>query len=120
MNEKLQNALDQAVIFGGKAVGRVAAYGNGFVQWAKEYPELALSIVVPVAVAGIKSTQSLIVNNRIKSERNRIDHTYYDPSSGMHWELKRKASNNDRAEILRRKAQGDDVYTILRNMNLLK
>lgn len=89
------------------------------VHWVAENPEMTIAIIGGAA-ALIKSTQSLVVNQRIHAERRRIDHTYYDPSTGMHWELKRKATNADRAEILRRKKNGSDIYTILREMNLIR
>ena len=88
-------------------------------QWIGDNPEMALAIAGGAATL-LKSTQSLVVNRRVRLERNRIDHTYYDPSTGMHWDLKRKATNADRAEILRRKALGQDAYTILKQMNLIK
>lgn len=89
------------------------------VHWVANNPEMTVAMVGGAA-ALIKSTQSLVVNHRVRSERKRIDHTYYDPSTGMHWELKRKATNADRAEILRRKKNGSDIYTILREMNLIR
>ena len=75
---------------------------------------------IPVVVALLKTGQSVSVNKRLRKERERIDNTYYDPSTGFHWELRRKATNKDRAEILRRKNNGQDTYTILKQMGLIK
>lgn len=119
MNEKVEKAKEKAKEFGRKAASEAKRFGSEAVEFANRNREV-LVIAVPVVIAGIKSGQSLIVNRRINSERKRIDHTYYDPSTGMHWELKRKASNADRAEILRRKRAGQDVYDILRQMNLIR
>lgn len=119
MEEKFKTVKGKAKDFGRKAIGEAKRFGTEAVEFANRNREV-LVIAVPVVIAGIKSGQSLMVNHRINSERKRIDHTYYDPSTGMHWELKRKASNADRAEILRRKRAGQDVYDILRQMNLIR
>lgn len=119
MEEKIEKAKQKVKDFGRKAGNKVKRFGSEAVEFANRNREV-LVIAVPVVIAGIKSGQSLMVNHRINSERKRIDHTYYDPSTGMHWELKRKASNADRAEILRRKKAGQDVYDILRQMNLIR
>ena len=119
MNEKIEKAKKKAKDFGRKAIGEAKRFGIEAVEFANRNKEV-LIVAAPVVIAGIKSRQSLMVNRRIKGERKRIDHTYYDPQTGMHWELKRKASNADRAEILRRKKAGQDVYDILRQMNLIR
>lgn len=119
MKEKFETAKEKAKDFGRKAVGEAKRFGTEAVEFANRNKEI-LIVAAPVVIAGIKSGQSLMVNRRIKGERKRIDHTYYDPSTGMHWELKRKATNADRAEILRRKKAGQDVYDILRQMNLIR
>ena len=103
----------------GQAVDITREKVRDTVHWVANNPEMTVAMVGGAA-ALIKSTQSLAVNHRVRSERKRIDHTYYDPSTGMHWELKRKATNADRAEILRRKKAGKDTYTILREMNLIR
>lgn len=89
------------------------------IRWGIENPEKVVAIVGLTATL-LKSSQSLVVNHRIKIERNRIDHTYYDPSTGFHWELIRKATNNDRMRITELKKQGLDTYTILHQLKLIK
>lgn len=92
---------------------------NGAVRWGIENPEKVVAII-GVTAALLKSSQSLVVNHRMKVERNRIDHTYYDPSTGFHWELIRKATNNDRMRITELKKQGLDTYEILHQLKLIK
>jgi hypothetical protein len=119
MNEKLENVKESAKDFGQRAkdeAKRIGAQTTAFVQRNKEL----IVVCVPVAIAAIKSGQSLIVNRRVAKERDRIEHTFYDPRTGFHWELKRKPSNADRAEIIRRREGGQDMYRILKEMNLIK
>lgn len=119
MNEKLDTALKPAKEWGRKAKEEAKRLGNQAAAFARRNKELIV-VSVPIAVAAIKSGQSLMVNRRLNKERSRIDHTYYDPRTGFHWELKRKPSNADRAEILRRKEKGQDMYQILKEMNLIR
>lgn len=119
MNEKFEKAKRDAQAFGRKAWEQAKDGAAKVGYFVKENREL-VAIGVPVVIAGIKSGQSLIVNRRMKTERDRIDHTYYDPSTGFHWELRKKPTNADRAEILRRRKAGQDTYDILRQMGLIK
>lgn len=119
MKEKFDEAKQKAMEFGHKVKVEATQTATKAVEWGVENKELVIAMI-PVAITVVKTGQSWAVNHRVKTERSRIDHTYYDPSTGMHWELKRKATNADRAEILRRKKAGQDTYTILRQMNLIK
>lgn len=116
---KIETAKQNVKDFAGKVRSEAEALGARTVDFVIENKELCIA-AIPVVVGALKVGQSQIVSHRQTRERRRIQRTYYDPSSGMHWELKRKATNNDRAEILRRKAEGEDVYTILRQMNLIR
>ncbi len=89
------------------------------IEWSVNNPELVVTYI-GVATAFLHSTRSIVVSHRVAAERKRIDQTYYDPSTGFHWDLRRKATNADRAEILRRKALGQDTYSILHDMRLIK
>ena len=68
----------------------------------------------------LKASQSLIVSHRVYEENRRQDRTYYDPSTRMRWDLRRKPSNYERAEILRRRETGEDIYDILKSLGLSK
>lgn len=89
------------------------------IEWGVNNPEKVIA-VAGIAVAAMKASQSLVVSHRVKAERQRIDHTYYDPSTGFHWELRRAATNADRAKILERKANGEQIVDILKDLKLIK
>lgn len=77
-------------------------------------------VAVPVAIAAIRSSQSLIVSRRVDKEQKRKDRSYYDRHTMTQWDLRRKMSNAEKAEVLRRQELGQDTYDILRSMGLLK
>lgn len=118
MNEKIENVKTEICDFANKAKNEATRAANDAVEWAIDNKELVIAMI-PVAIAAIKTGQSLAVNHRVKMERKRIDHTYYDPSTGMHWDLKRVATNNDRVVIMKRRKNGDEIYDILRDMKLI-
>lgn len=55
-----------------------------------------------------------------ETERERIDTTYYDPHTGLHWQLRRKLTNDERAELARRQRLGEYTEDILERMRVLK
>lgn len=119
MNEAFESMKERTKQFARKAKDEAVLTGRKAAAWANRNKEM-LIIAAPVAIAALRSGQSLVVNRRVKSERSRIDHTYYDPSTGFHWDLRRKVTNKERAEILKRKENGQDIYTILSQMKLIK
>ncbi len=114
--DKAKTNIEEKLKHGVDVVANTISNG---VQYGLEHPEMVIAFIGATATLA-RSCQSLSVNHRIKTERKRIDHQYYDPSTGMHWELCRKATNKDRAEILRRKANGENLYDILRQLRLIK
>lgn len=121
MNEKIDFEKSKAIVEekiknGVNAVANTVSNG---IQYGVDHPEVVIAFIGATAALA-RSCQSITVNRRVKMERKRIDHQYYDPSTGMHWDLCRKATNQDRAEILRRKANGEDMYDILRQLRLIK
>ena len=87
-------------------------------KWIADNPQASVSIITSIALL-LRASQSLVVSHRINSERNRINHTYYDRSSGHHWQLRRKLTNRDRAIIDRRKKNGDDTFDILYDLGVI-
>lgn len=92
--------------------------GGALVDWVIEHPTETVGIV-SLGVSGLKASQSLVVSHRTNKERDRIDRTYYDPSTGFHWSLRRKPTNQDRIEISKRKCAGEDVGKILTDLRLI-
>lgn len=84
--------------------------------------DTANKIILGVAVTSllVRASQSLIVSHRLFKENERQDRTYYDPSSHMRWDLRRKPTNYEKSEILRRRNTGEDIYDILRSLGLSK
>ena len=92
------------------------ASGWNFVKENRE----DLVVLVPLGVAAVTGLKKATQKTTTDSERYRIDHTYYDPHTGRHWELKRKMSNYERMELEERQAEGELTGHILQSMRLLK
>lgn len=95
-----------------------AALSSGW-QFVKENRE-DLVVLVPLGVAAVTGLKKATQKTTVDSERYRIDHTYYDPHTGRHWELKRKMTNYERMELEERQAAGELTGHILRDMRILK
>lgn len=119
MDERIEKAGRNAREFAHKAWEQAKAAGSQGIRFVRDNREM-IAMGIPVAIAAMKAGQSLAVNRRIKDERRRIDHTYYEPRTGFHWDLKRKLTNAERAEIQRRQQAGEMTYDILRQMKLIK
>ena len=119
MNEKVEKTAKDVKEFGQRAWGQAKGAASKVGYFVKENKEM-VAMSIPLAIAAVKAGQSLVVNRRVKGERARIDHTYYDPTTGFHWELRKKPTNADRAEILRRRKAGQDTYDILKQLGLIK
>ena len=90
--------------------------GKSFVlEHGKETVAIAAT-VTGIAVTAYKTFKPTVY----EQERKRIDRTYYDPSTGLHWELKRKLTNNEREELDQRRRNGEAVGNILRDMGVAK
>lgn len=86
--------------------------------WAKEHKEeIGMASAFAAGIYGFAKKQR---PTQYQQERHRIDHTYYDPSSGMHWQLTRPMTNQERGRLQQRKANGEEVYYILYSMGLIK
>ena len=88
-------------------------------DWMIQNPEAAAGILVPISIAGIRSSQSLIVSHRLKKEHQRADRTWYDRSTGLRWDLRRKMTNRDRLIISQMKSQGVETIDILTRLRLI-
>ncbi len=85
--------------------------GGYAIDWCATHPTEVIGGVT-LLVSGLKASKSLVVTHRTNKERHRIDHTYYDPSTGLHWDLRRKANNSDRIAIADAKKRGDDANKV--------
>lgn len=112
-HKKTAREILDEVIFKAKETAKKAA------TWAVDHKDEATALVITAvtAYAGIKKitrkTESAV-------ERERIDHCYYDPSSGLHWQLRRPMTNRERIELSQRKRAGEPVEDILYDMRILR
>lgn len=85
----------------------------------KENREVLVTVggAIVGGLIGLKKYRSA---NNAQLERDRIDHTYYDPQTGAHWELRRKLTNDERAELMARRRRGEFTEDILDDMRVLK
>ena len=117
--DKTATAKQQVKEFFG-AVGRktkdALASGWNFVKENRE----DLVVLVPLGVAAVTGLKKATQKTTTDSERYRIDHTYYDPHTGRHWELRRKMTNYERMELEERQAAGELTGRILESMRILK
>lgn len=86
----------------------------------KEVAAITTAVVIAgIKIIGTKMYRKLNPTNT-QIERDRIDHTYYDPSSGLHWDLKRRLTNLERSRVDEARRNGTPVYDILKAMKVLK
>lgn len=90
-------------------------------KWAKENPMLVGTLVISVVGIGLSACKKAIECELSPTtrERRHIERTYYDPRTGLHWDLKRKASNEDRVAISEAIQNDADIYTVLSDRNLI-
>lgn len=118
MNKEIRDKVEKARETGTDIWNNTRDKAHKAGNWVIEHPQTSISILTSIALL-LRASQSLVVSHRIRSERNRIDRTYYDRSSGHHWQLRRKLTNTDRAVIDRRKKRGDDMFDILSDLGVI-
>lgn len=119
MKKKLQDFKNAIVDKAIKVKNYAIDLGIKGIHWVADNPEITTAILVPTAIAAVKSSQSIIVSHRVNKQNERSDRTWYDRSTGFRWDLKRKMSNNDRMIISKMKAEGYDTIDILMKLNLI-
>lgn len=86
--------------------------------WVKDNKE-DLAFIVPITLAAATGIKKLKSSPR-DDDRYRIDHTYYDPVTGAHWQLRRPLNNRERSELMARRRSGEYTEDILESMRVLK
>lgn len=90
--------------------------------FVKEHWQTILAIsaaAIPVATGAVKLVKSL-KGSAAERHEDRMKNCYYDPSTGLHWDLKRMLNNSERIELMQRKRNGEFTEDILQDMRLLK
>ena len=119
MKEQMEKVRNDAKEFGRKAWEQTKSTASKAGRFVSENKEM-VAMGIPLAIATVKAGQSLVVSRRVNKDYHRKDHRLYDPSMGFSWELRRKLTNADRAEIRKRRKAGQDYYEILEELRLLK
>lgn len=91
-------------------------------EWVKENKEvviLAAPVVIKAGKEIYKSHHKTAAQKWQEKERERIETTYYDPSSGLHWKLNREPTNEERIVIDRKRREGYDVGEVLMSLGLI-
>lgn len=91
-------------------------------RWIMDHAETILKltpVVLAIATGTVKFIRT-VRGSAADRHEDRMGKCYYDPSSGFHWELKRKLTNDERVEISRRKRDGEFTEDILKSMRVLK
>jgi hypothetical protein len=86
--------------------------------WVKDNKE-DLAFIVPITLASATGLKKLKGSPR-DDNRYRIDHTYYDPVTGAHWQLRKPLNNRERSELMARRRNGEYTEDILYDMGRLK
>jgi hypothetical protein len=90
--------------------------------WATENKDEAVALA-GMAIYGMVELGRVIKKLEPTAEekkQKRIDTTYYDPSTGIHWRLRRKLDNDERMELVRRQRNGEYTEDILEDLGVLK
>ena len=105
-----------------KLVGRIINSGldalTSIGKFIIEHPDKAAAIFAGT-VTLLNATKHLQVTHRQKYEDRRKDYSYYDPHTGMRWDLRRKMTNSDRVYIQDRVSCGASMGDILRERGLI-
>ena len=102
-----------------KLLSQAKEKATEIVDWGVENPKEAFAAATGLAGAIFGVAKMLPKKTETQKERERIDTTYYDPSTGLHWELTRKLTNAERARLAESKRNGIPVERILSQMGVL-
>ena len=95
-----------------------AALKNAY-AWVTEDPKRAVTVAVS-AVGAAATLKKVVGKTADQKKSDRVLHQYYDPRTGLHWQLKRELTNSERAELARRTRGGEFAEDILDDMGVLK
>lgn len=110
--------VDDTVYDNSKLSGRIMNWVKAKWSWCKDHREIALFGLITL-VGGLLG----IADAHEKSEKKRKDHekvyrTIYDRSPGNYVVSKKDIRPDQQEEINRRRKNGEDIYSICRDMNI--
>ena len=85
-------------------------------NWIDNNKEFVVMIAIPAAVGVVAEARR--INDRLNTERHRA-YDVWDPSAGIYVTCKRKMSKTEKIEFVRRHANGEKTYDILKSMRLI-
>jgi hypothetical protein len=90
---------------------------NSITTWAKSHPQEAI-VVAGICASIVGSiTESIKAENKKKMEMRTLT-TYYDPCTGIHWQLNKKPTNIQ-FEYIEVHKRYESMGTILRDLRLI-
>lgn len=87
--------------------------------WVTDDPKRAVGIAVS-AVGAAATLKKVVGKTADQKKSDRVLHQYYDPRTGLHWQLKRALTNSERAELARRTRNGEFAENVLDELGVLK
>ena len=104
-----------------KAARKVKEKAVGAFYWGVDHRvEIAAVTSGVIALVGATSTVVRCVKpSAVTLHDRRVVRTYYDPSTGMHWDLRRKSTNADRIQLMERRRNGERIEDILKSLRLI-
>lgn len=91
-------------------------------RWCLDHINV-ICVIVPTVIAtatGIVKLVKMIRGSAAERHEARMENCYYDPSTGLHWDLKRNMTNSERSEFMSRKRAGEFTEDILKDMRILR
>lgn len=79
----------------------------------------AIPLLLSATAGGIK-VYKMLKGSAADRHEDRMSKTYYDPSTGLHWDLRRNMTNDERIELMQRKREGEFTEEILKDMRILR
>ena len=89
-------------------------------EFGRDHKEIIIAIGTGIAIVINGIVRPSIRKHNLKLERNNKELYCYDRSLGHYWRLNRKLTNSDWLEINQRKAEGETLGDILRDLRVLK
>ena len=74
--------------------------------------------IIGMGIKGIKMVRSLTKKSGTERLADQRDYSYYDPHTGIRWDLKRKMTNNEKAELRVRMDSGEPAEEILKDLGV--
>jgi len=99
---------------GAKKLGQnLSDMARSFGYWVLENPAEAAAVIVPIGIAAIHSSQSLIVSHRINKQNKLSRCKIYDHSLGTYWLLDKPLSKKEMASFSNMKKSGKSTFEAL-------